>query len=157
MELHEQDTLVAGAGLCNPEAVRILVTEGPGLIEQLIEWGAEFDREGSRLTFTREAAHSRNRVLHAHGDSTGREISRALYHKSSSIPNITFNSFSAVTDLLLNDDVQLVTLVGKAGTGKTLLALAAGLQRAVEESGYLKLLVARPIFPLGKEIGRAHV
>ncbi len=56
-------------------------------------------------------------------------------------------------DLLLNDDVQLVTLVGKAGTGKTLLALAAGLQRAVEESGYQKLLVSRPIFPLGKDIG----
>jgi PhoH-like ATPase len=56
-------------------------------------------------------------------------------------------------DLLLNDAVQLVTLVGKAGTGKTLLALAAGLQRAVEESGYQKLLVSRPIFPLGKDIG----
>jgi PhoH-like ATPase len=56
-------------------------------------------------------------------------------------------------DLLLNDDIQLVTLVGKAGTGKTLLALAAGLQRAVEESGYQKLLVSRPIFPLGKDIG----
>jgi len=56
-------------------------------------------------------------------------------------------------DLLLNDEVQLVTLVGKAGTGKTLLALAAGLQRAVEESGYQKLLVSRPIFPLGRDIG----
>ncbi len=105
VELHEQDTLVAGAGLCNPEAVRTLVTEGPAAIEQLIEWGTEFDREGTRLTFTREAAHSRNRVLHAHGDSTGREISRALYHKASSIPNIDFKSFSAVTDLLLNDGV----------------------------------------------------
>ncbi|RMH41351.1 MAG: PhoH family protein [Deltaproteobacteria bacterium] len=56
-------------------------------------------------------------------------------------------------DLLLNDDIQLVTLVGKAGTGKTLLALAAGLQRAVEEGGYQKLLVSRPIFPLGRDIG----
>ena len=56
-------------------------------------------------------------------------------------------------DLLLNDDIKLVTLVGKAGTGKTLLALAAGLQKAVEEQKYHKLLVARPIFPLGKDIG----
>ena len=56
-------------------------------------------------------------------------------------------------DLLLNDDIKLVTLVGKAGTGKTLLAIAAGLQKVVEEGIYQKLLVSRPIFPLGKDIG----
>jgi len=56
-------------------------------------------------------------------------------------------------DLLLNDDIKLVTLVGKAGTGKTLLALAAGLQKALEEQAFHKLLVSRPIFPLGKDIG----
>ncbi len=56
-------------------------------------------------------------------------------------------------DLLLNDDIKLVTLVGKAGTGKTLLAIAAGLQKTVEEGIYQKLLVSRPIFPLGKDIG----
>lgn len=56
-------------------------------------------------------------------------------------------------DLLLNDDVKLVTLVGKAGTGKTLLAIAAGLQKVAEERTYHKLLVSRPIFPLGRDIG----
>ncbi len=56
-------------------------------------------------------------------------------------------------DLLLNDEIKLVTLVGKAGTGKTLLAIAAGLQKTVEENVYQKLLVSRPIFPLGKDIG----
>ena len=56
-------------------------------------------------------------------------------------------------DLLLNDDIKLVTLVGKAGTGKTLLAIAAGLQKVVEETGYIKLLVSRPVYPLGKDIG----
>jgi PhoH-like ATPase len=56
-------------------------------------------------------------------------------------------------DLLLNDDIKMVTLVGKAGTGKTLLAIAAGLQKCVEEGIYQKLLVSRPIFPLGKDIG----
>ena len=56
-------------------------------------------------------------------------------------------------DLLLNDDIKLVTLVGKAGTGKTLLAIAAGLQKVVEENIYQKLLVSRPIFPLGRDIG----
>jgi PhoH-like ATPase len=56
-------------------------------------------------------------------------------------------------DLLLNDEVRLVTIVGKAGTGKTLLAIAAGLQRTTEDSVYQKLLVSRPVFPLGRDIG----
>jgi PhoH-like ATPase len=56
-------------------------------------------------------------------------------------------------DLLLADDIKLVTLVGKAGTGKTMLAIAAGLQKIVEEQLYSKLLVSRPIFPLGRDVG----
>src|SRR5215468_9389490 len=64
IELHEQDTLYAGDGLCDRAAVRTLVEEGPGAIQQLIEWGAQFDRRGDELAFTREAAHSRNRILH---------------------------------------------------------------------------------------------
>src|SRR5579875_1485883 len=100
VELHEQDTLIAGDGLCNPEAVRILVEEGPAAIEQLIEWGTAFDRQGSRLAFTREGAHSRSRVLHAHGDSTGREIVRTLRQRAGSSDRVTFQTFSAVTDLL---------------------------------------------------------
>jgi PhoH-like ATPase len=56
-------------------------------------------------------------------------------------------------DLLLNDDIQLVTLVGKAGTGKTLLAIAAGLHKAADEGDYSRLLVSRPIFPLGRDLG----
>src|SRR5947209_16714 len=103
VELHEQDTLVAGDGLCDPEAVRTLVEEAPAAIEQLIDWGTAFDREGSRLLFAREGAHSRNRVLHAHGDSTGREIARTLRQKAASLENVAFQSFSAVTDLLLDD------------------------------------------------------
>ena len=101
--LHEQDTLYAGDGLCDHAAVHALVEEGPGAIEQLIQWGAAFDRIGNKLSFTREGAHSRNRILHAHGDSTGREIARSLYHKASSLPNVTFRSFAATTELLVED------------------------------------------------------
>ncbi|HWD00518.1 MAG TPA: L-aspartate oxidase [Candidatus Sulfopaludibacter sp.] len=106
VELHEQDTLYAGDGLCDRAAVHTLVEEGPAAIQELIEWGAEFDREGGRLAFTREAAHSRNRILHAHGDSTGREIARTLYRKAASLPNVTFRSFAASTDLLTADGVS---------------------------------------------------
>ena len=103
VSLHEQDTLLAGDGLCDPMAVKTLVEEGPGAILRLIEWGAEFDKDGSRLALGQEGAHSRRRVLHAHGDSTGREITRALHLKAKSIDSISFRSFSAVTDLLLAD------------------------------------------------------
>jgi L-aspartate oxidase len=106
--LHEQDTIYAGDGLCNVEAVHALVEEAPAAIQELIEWGAEFDREpggeGSKLVFAREGAHSRNRVLHAHGDSTGHEIARTLYRKAASLPHVRFETFSAVADLLITSD-----------------------------------------------------
>jgi L-aspartate oxidase len=98
--LHEQDTLRAGDGLCDPDAVRVLVEHGPQAIEELIEWGAEFDRVGAKLSFAREGAHSRSRVLHAHGDSTGQEIARTLQRKAASLSSVSFRSFAAVTALL---------------------------------------------------------
>jgi len=103
VNLHEQDTIIAGDGLCNVEAVRTLVEEGPGAIEQLIAWGTAFDRDGSQLLFAREGAHSRNRVLHAHGDSTGREIVRTLRQHAALLESVTFRSFAAVTDLLVSE------------------------------------------------------
>ena len=103
VSLHLEDTLKAGDGLVNEEAARVLVEEGPPRIEELIEWGTEFDRAGTKIAFTREGAHSRNRVLHAHGDSTGREIGRALYLKASNIKPIAFREFEFTTDLLVED------------------------------------------------------
>ena len=77
-DLHYQDTLMAGAGLCDPEAVRTLVDEGPVRVRELINLGVPFDRIQNGLALTREAAHSRNRILHAEGDATGRAISNTL-------------------------------------------------------------------------------
>ena len=76
--LHYRDTLEAGDGLCDEEAVSVLVEEGPRHIEQLVKWGVRFDRKGGKLAFTLEGAHSQHRVLHAGGDSTGHEVMKTL-------------------------------------------------------------------------------
>jgi len=99
--LHEQDTIKAGDGLCRAESVALLVEEGPKYIKQLIEWGTEFDHAGTKLAFTREAAHSRSRILHAHGDSTGREISRALLARAHSIPHLHLRAHAFTTELIV--------------------------------------------------------
>src|SRR6058998_948154 len=81
-ELHLLDTVRAGGGIVSRAAARALVEEGPERIRELAAWGARFDREAGRLHFTREGAHSRHRVLHARGDSTGWEMVRALLEKT---------------------------------------------------------------------------
>ena len=102
-ELHEEDTLIAGAGLCDPAAVETLVNEGTRYIKELITWGTEFDRDGGRLVFTQEAAHSRRRILHAHGDSTGKEIVRALIARAGKSKNINLTPFANTESLIVRD------------------------------------------------------
>lgn len=103
-ELHEEDTLVAGAGLCDELAVETLVTEGTRYIKQLIEWGTEFDRERGKLVFTQEAAHSRRRILHAHGDSTGRELVRSLIARAGVERSISLVPFANTESLIVHDE-----------------------------------------------------
>jgi L-aspartate oxidase len=82
----------------------------------LIQWGTEFDRQGTKLTFGREGAHSRNRILHAHGDSTGREILRALYAKAKTLKNISVCEFEFSSALRLEEGcVRGVHLAGNQG------------------------------------------
>ncbi|MDQ3798013.1 MAG: L-aspartate oxidase [Acidobacteriota bacterium] len=102
-ELHEEDTLVAGAGLCDEQAVAALVGEGTKYIRQLIEWGTQFDREGGNLIFTQEAAHSRRRILHAHGDSTGKEIVRALIARAAQEKTIILMPFANTESLIVSE------------------------------------------------------
>ena len=102
-ELHEEDTITAGAGLCDPAAVETLVTDGTKYVRELIDWGAEFDREGGKLAFTQEAAHSRRRILHAHGDSTGAEIVRSLIARAGVEKNINLTPFANTESLIVAD------------------------------------------------------
>jgi L-aspartate oxidase len=91
-DLHLADTLAAGAGLCDEEAVRVLVDEGPGRVHELIALGVEFDREATGLlALAREGGHSRPRIVHAGGAATGAEVERALV-------DATYRSASAVLE-----------------------------------------------------------
>ncbi len=102
-ELHEEDTLVAGAGLCDPEAVETLVNDGTKYIKQLIVWGIEFDKEGDKLLMGQEAAHSRRRILHAHGDSTGAEFVRSLMARAAAEKRINLTPFANTESLIISE------------------------------------------------------
>ncbi len=101
--LHLDDTVAAGDGLVFRPAAQVLVSEGPLRVEELIEWGARFDRENGFLMRTREAAHSRPRILHAGGDATGAEISRSLADLARANPAIRFAEWTTVTGLVVAD------------------------------------------------------
>src|SRR5207247_10664277 len=87
--LHREDTVRAGKGLCRLEAVQVLVEEGPVRVQELIRWGARFDRAGNGYALAREAAHSRHRILRAGGDATGPEMGRVPLGRARSLPPVT--------------------------------------------------------------------
>ena len=155
VDFHEQDTIKAGDGLCDRDAVRALVTEGPPAIEQLIEWGAQFDREEGELLFGREGAHSRRRVLHSHGDSTGREISRALYAKAASYPTVEFRNFAAITDLVLSDGQVQGALAWEAAAGRMVRILARSVLLATGGLGRLYRETTNPDVATGDGVAIA--
>jgi L-aspartate oxidase len=103
-EQHEHDTLVAGAGVCDREAVRILVNEGPDAVHELISWGAVFDEHEGVLSLTREGGHLRDRIAHAGGDATGAEIQRALIAAVEQAPEIEVVQHALAVDLLTAED-----------------------------------------------------
>ncbi|XP_072979859.1 L-aspartate oxidase, chloroplastic [Typha angustifolia] len=104
VESHMQDTIVAGAYLCDEETVRVVCTEGPDRVKELIAMGASFDHgEDGRLHLAREGGHSHNRIVHA-ADMTGREIERALLQAVENDPNIALFGHHFAIDLLTSQD-----------------------------------------------------
>jgi len=104
-EEHELDTLVAGAGACDRDAVRALVTEGPDAVHELIALGTNFDHDpDGELSLTREGGHHRDRIAHAGGDATGAEIQRALIAAVEQAPEIEVIQHALAVDLLLAED-----------------------------------------------------
>jgi L-aspartate oxidase len=123
-EQHQRDTLLAGAGLCVEEAVRVLVTEGPGAVRRLIATGAVFDTDAAgAIDLAREGGHRRRRIAHAGGDATGAEISRALVAAVRADPGIELVEHALVLDLLTDDH-------GRAA-GVTLHVMGEGLRDGV--------------------------
>ncbi len=111
---HFEDTLIAGAGLCDTDAVGMLVAEGPSDINRLVSLRVPFDiNELGNLQITREGGHRKNRIVHAGGDATGRETVKALAHIVSQRPNITFSENTCFYDILLDGDGAISGLIAK--------------------------------------------
>ncbi|MEO8447396.1 MAG: L-aspartate oxidase [bacterium] len=104
-ELHVQDTLDCGAGLCNVNAVKKIVYEGPDRINELMEIGAHFSKENGELMLGKEGGHSRNRIIHSN-DFTGKEIERALLSKIASTKNIKVFEYFFAIDLLTEKNLK---------------------------------------------------
>ena len=138
-ELHYQDTIAAGAGLCDRDAVRVLVNEGPERVRELIEMGARFDRENGRLALTREGAHSRRRILHAAGDATGAEIQRVLSLAVRQLPGVEVRENHFAVDLLVHEGrcYGVLALAGerlKVFWGRAVVLATGGLGQLFEVS-----------------------
>ena len=124
-ERHAADTLAAGAGLCDPAAVRLLTETGPAHVRELVDWGARFERDpAGHLALAREGAHTVRRVVHTR-DATGREIGRALWKRVAGIPSLRVVEHAAATDALI-DDGECVGMryLDAAGTPATAVAKA---------------------------------
>ncbi|MFN2601137.1 MAG: L-aspartate oxidase [Gemmatimonadaceae bacterium] len=122
-ELHRRDTLAAGAALCDAEAVEVLVKEGPARVRELQTAGAHFDLEpGGDFKLGREAAHSRRRIVHAHGDQTGAEVARALIERVSDNPKIEVLEKTRVLDLITASRCVYGVRATVAGTPTEIIA-----------------------------------
>ena len=125
--LHLEDTVNAGDGLVYRPAAEALVSEGPQRVEELIEWGAHFDREAGQLLRTREGAHSLPRILHANGDATGAEIGRSLAAFARAGHRIQFAEWTMVTRLITGEGrVVAADLASVSASAPAFSRIAAG-------------------------------
>jgi L-aspartate oxidase len=114
-EKHVADTVRVGQGLCHEEIVRRVVEGGPAGIHRLIEWGGQFDRAGAELALGLEAGHSADRIVHAMGDATGREIQRVLVDRARNASRLTILEHAFAADLLVENGRVTGLLVLSSG------------------------------------------
>src|SRR5438105_9091120 len=120
-ENHIEDTLTAGAGLCDRNIVEMVVREAPLQIADLIRWGTHFDQEDGQIALTREGGHSHRRIVHALGDATGHEVMRAIIARARHTPNVTMWDKSFTVDLLTHDGRCVGALVHRPRRDKLLV------------------------------------
>ena len=120
-EHHITDTLGAGGNLCDPDVVEMVVREAPERIQELIEWGTQFDEDAGELSLGREGGHSRHRIVHALGDSTGKEVMRAVVHWTQRFPNVQLWKNAFTIDLLVDNEVCRGALIWNPHHGKMMV------------------------------------
>jgi L-aspartate oxidase len=130
-EAHWRDTLAAGAALCDADAVAVLVTEGPARVRELHAAGADFDLDPTgQFLLGREAAHSQNRIVHAHGDQTGSEVARTLIERVNASDRVRVLERARALDLIIDEGICAGARVSVAGHATEIVAdatvLAAG-------------------------------
>ena len=156
ISIHFEDTIRAGDGLCLRKAVGTLVEEGPTRIRELILWGAEFDKEGTKLAFTQEAAHTKRRILHAHGDSTGREIMRVLTDKVRSTTTVSKIDFAFTRDLIIKNNRCVGAVVCQQALHKVLIISARAVLLATGGAGRLYERTTNPAVATGDGMAMAY-
>ena len=154
-ELHRQDTLAAGAALCDAAAVQVLVEEGPARVRELQTAGAAFDLDPSgKLKLGKEAAHSRRRIVHAHGDQTGAEVARTLAKKVTESERVEVVEFARVLDLIVHDGQCVGVRASVAGSPVEILADAIVL--ATGGCGQVYRYTTNPVVATGDGYAIAH-
>lgn len=140
-DLHIQDTLTAGRGLCDYDAVEILVNEGSDRVKELVEMGMPFDREDGKIVLGLEGGHSRRRILHAGGDATGKKLTLFMLQKVKETPNITPFEYTAVVRIISSEScvsgVQAIGFVTRQNmqfSAKAVILATGGLSRVYSRS-----------------------
>ena len=139
---HIEDTMTTGCGINNRDIVELVVRDGPGLVKELLEWGAEFDRQkDGSISITLEGGHSHARIAHALGDNTGRAIAQALVNKVRGFNNITIIENYYAIDLVTNENGACAGVIGQNTKGtmeiiwaKTTILATGGAGRLYRET-----------------------
>ena len=152
--LHLADTLTAGAGLCDQDAVEVLVTEGPRRVRELIALGARFDQHDGVLQLAIEGGHSLPRVVHAGGDATGAEIERALADAAHALPNIDVREQCFSVDLVVEHG-RCVGVYALDATGGAIEIRATNTVLATGGAGQLYSVTTNPPVSTGDGIAMA--